>query len=200
MGETLPALMVPVSSWLRRGPHQRWLDMQGQRLLDFYRAARVPDGFAALDDCGNLQPGAVSDATLGARMTHVYAVAAGRGLPGCGPLATHGVTSMLGPLADHENGGWFLAPPTDGQQHGGGRKQAYLHAFVVLAASSATVAGLLARAGCLTRRWRSGNGTSGARTKAFSAKASPQTGRMRKITGAQTPTCIRSRPAWRPRM
>lgn len=142
MGEALPALMVPASSWLRRSPHRRWLDVQGQRLLDFSRPSRVACGFAALDDRGNLPPGASADATLGARMTHVYAVATERGLPSCGPLAAHGVSTLLGPLADHENGGWFLTPPIEGQPPDAGLKQAYLHAFVVLAASSATVAGI----------------------------------------------------------
>lgn len=142
MAEPLPALMLPVSSWLRLAPHRRWLDMQGQRLLDFSKPARVEDGFAALDDDGRLPPHATADSTISARMTHVYSVAAGRGLPGCAPLAAHGVAALLGPLADHENGGWFLTPAPDGALPENPRKQAYLHSFVALAASSATVAGV----------------------------------------------------------
>ncbi|GBQ49332.1 AGE family epimerase/isomerase [Komagataeibacter sucrofermentans] len=142
MAEPLPALMLPAALWLRLSPHRRWLDMQGQRLLDFSKPSRVAEGFAALDDDGNLPPPATADSTLSARMTHVYAVASGRGLPGCGPLAAHGVACLLGPLRDHVHDGWFLTPPTDGAQPEDARKQAYLHAFVALAASSATVAGV----------------------------------------------------------
>ncbi|MFT9164970.1 MAG: AGE family epimerase/isomerase [Komagataeibacter saccharivorans] len=142
MAEALPSLMLPASSWLRAAAHRRWLDAQGQRLLDFSKPARVPDGFAPLDDDGRLSADAGADAILTARMTHVYAVAAGRGLPGCFPLATHGVAALLGPLRDERHGGWFTGPPADGVPPDGGRKQCYLHAFVALAASSAVVAGV----------------------------------------------------------
>ncbi|CAP57695.1 putative sugar isomerase [Gluconacetobacter diazotrophicus PA1 5] len=126
--------MLPASSWLRSAPHRRWLDLQGQRLLDFSKPARIPDGFTALGDDGRPMKDGGADSILTARMTHVYAVAAGRGLPGCAPLAAHGVASLLGPLRDPRHGGWF-----EGPAQAGGRKQAYLHAFVALAASSAVV-------------------------------------------------------------
>ncbi|ATU73048.1 Putative sugar isomerase yihS [Gluconacetobacter sp. SXCC-1] len=142
MAEPLAGLVLPVSSWLRLAPHRHWLDMQGQRLLDFSKPSRVPHGFAALGDDGRLQPGAVADGTLTARMTHVHAVAMGRGLPGCAPLAAHGVASLRGALEDHDHGGWYLTPAINGKPPEESRKQAYLHAFVALAASSAHVAGV----------------------------------------------------------
>ncbi|MFW7269728.1 AGE family epimerase/isomerase [Gluconacetobacter sp. Hr-1-5] len=139
MAEPLPSLMLPASSWLRASTHRRWLDLQGQRLLDFSKPSRVDAGFAPLDNDGRLTPGKPADTILTARMTHVYAVAAGRGLPGCAPLAAHGVASLLGPLRDQTHGGWFEGAEQDGKRPGNGRKQAYLHAFVALAASSAVV-------------------------------------------------------------
>jgi sulfoquinovose isomerase len=139
MAEALPSLMLPASSWLRSGPHRRWLDLQGQRLLDFSKPSRIAEGFAALGDDGRPLSDARADTILTARMTHVYAVAAGRGLPGCAPLAAHGVASLLGPLRDHAHGGWFEDVARAGHGPEAGRKQAYLHAFVALAASSAVV-------------------------------------------------------------
>ncbi|GBR11658.1 N-acylglucosamine 2-epimerase [Acetobacter oeni] len=94
------------------------------------------NGFAALDNHGHLVPDAGVDTILTARMTHVYSVAGNRGLPGCLPLALHGVTSLLGPLRDPEYGGWFARLDNNDDR----RKQAYLHAFISLAASSAVVA------------------------------------------------------------
>jgi mannose/cellobiose epimerase-like protein (N-acyl-D-glucosamine 2-epimerase family) len=59
-------------------------------------------------------------------------------------LATHGVQALRTTLFDGEHGGWFAAVDADGPVDD--RKQAYGHAFVVLAASSATVAGVPAGA------------------------------------------------------
>jgi mannose/cellobiose epimerase-like protein (N-acyl-D-glucosamine 2-epimerase family) len=56
-----------------------------------------------------------------------------------GPLAEHGVAALTGRLRDAENGGWYTAVGTDGPT--ASDKRAYEHAFVVLAASSATAAG-----------------------------------------------------------
>lgn len=140
MAEMLPSLMVPVSSWLRSTPHRYWLEHQGLRLLDFSKASRLDSGFGPLDRQGRLMPDAQPDTTLTARATHSYAIAGMRGLPGCMPLAEHGVRSLLGPLRDAEHGGWF-AGLTDGRpSEAQTRKQNYLHAFVALAASSAVVA------------------------------------------------------------
>ncbi|OUI94004.1 sugar isomerase [Acetobacter indonesiensis] len=142
MAEMLPSLMVPTSSWLRSTPHRYWLEYQGLRLLDFSKASRLNDGFGALDNQGKLVPDAQPDTTLTARMTHSYATATIRGLPGCRMLAAHGVQSLLGPLRDAEHEGWFggltNGRPTETQQ----RKQNYLHAFISLAASTAVVARL----------------------------------------------------------
>ncbi|NHO32526.1 AGE family epimerase/isomerase [Acetobacter fallax] len=136
MAEPLPSLMLPRSSWIRASSHRKWLHEQGVRLLDFSKPSRMEKGFVALDNRGHPTPGSDVDTILTARMTHVYAVAGNRGFPGCLPLARHGVTSLLGPLRDAEYGGWFTAPGKSND----GRKQAYLHAFISLAASSAVVA------------------------------------------------------------
>lgn len=136
-GEVAPAAG---GDWLRQHAHLAWLDAQGQRLLDFSKQAAVAQGFAALDGNGRLAEDAKADTILTARMTHCYAIASLRGLPGCAPLAAHGVQALLGALRDEQHGGWYESQ-LDAEQHSG-RKQAYLHAFVGLAASSAVVAGI----------------------------------------------------------
>lgn len=122
--------------WLKHPLHHQWLDDQGQWLLDFSKRARVKGGFAVLDDVGRISGGS-AQTLITARMTHAYGLAFARGLPGCRPLAMHGVASLMDTLHDAEHGGWL---PADDDR--GGRKQAYVHAFVALAASTVAVAGL----------------------------------------------------------
>lgn len=74
---------------------------------------------------------------LTARMTHCFAIASIQGEPGAGALARWGIRALLGKLRDAEYGGWLAGIP---QQTPDGRKQAYLHVFVTLAALSATLA------------------------------------------------------------
>src|SRR5215212_351106 len=73
-------------------------------------------------------------------MTHVFALAALRGRPGAGPLVDRGLAALTGPFRDAEHGGWFSSLTSDGAPAATG-KSAYDHAFVVLAAASATAAG-----------------------------------------------------------
>ena len=72
-------------------------------------------------------------------MTHVFALGQLMGRPGCGPLVDHGVAALSGPFRDTVNGGWYAGVGQDGPTTRD--KTAYEHAFVVLAASSATCAG-----------------------------------------------------------
>lgn len=123
--------------WADSPLHRRWLDEQGQRLLDFSKNARVERGFVALDDAGRRPTDAPAQTLITARMTHAYALGYLRGLPGCHALAAHGVATLTTTLRDHEHGGWLQAAGDTS-----GRKQAYVHAFVGLAASTAVVAGL----------------------------------------------------------
>ncbi len=88
-------------------------------------------------------------AWITARMTHVFSLAHLRGEGDAGRLADHGVAALTtGPLRDAEAGGWFDHVPEDPapdasreRSHERPRKSAYEHAFVILAASTATLAG-----------------------------------------------------------
>lgn len=117
--------------WRSGTRHRRWLENQGQRLLDFSKHSRVAGGFAALDTDGELPHDAQAQVIITARMTHAYALAAMQGLPGSTPLADHGVQALAGSLKDPRHGGW---------DDGSGRKMAYAHAFVGLAAATASIA------------------------------------------------------------
>jgi mannose/cellobiose epimerase-like protein (N-acyl-D-glucosamine 2-epimerase family) len=73
------------------------------------------------------------------RMTHVYALGQLLGRPDCSSLVDHGIAALTGLFRDQTHGGWYskvagISPTTTS-------KNAYDHAFVVLAAASATAAG-----------------------------------------------------------
>ena len=72
-------------------------------------------------------------------MTHVYALAALMGRPGAAALVDHGVAALQGRLHDDKYGGWYAAVNKKGPTND--TKEAYGHAFVILAASSALAAG-----------------------------------------------------------
>ena len=107
------------------------------RLLDFAARSRLDDGgFGYLGADGDVLPGRPVETWIVARMTHVFGLARILGRPGAGELAGHGVAALAGgPLHDREHGGWRASTDDDG-------KAAYVHAFVVLAGSTATAAGV----------------------------------------------------------
>jgi mannose/cellobiose epimerase-like protein (N-acyl-D-glucosamine 2-epimerase family) len=131
---------MAASTWLETPAHARWLEAEGDRLLEFGRASRHPDGgFAWLTDDGTPDLDRPVELWISCRMTHVYALGHLMGRPGCGPLADHGVAALRGRLRDQQHGGWYAKVGPDGPTSTD--KTAYEHAFVVLAAATATAAG-----------------------------------------------------------
>ena len=130
------------ASWTSLPSHRAWLDGEADRLLTFAEAAGsgAAPGFAWLDDDGRPDPGQPPQLWITARMTHVFALAHLRGRPGAGPLVDRGLAALTGPFRDAEHGGWYSSLTTDGAPDATD-KSAYDHAFVVLAAASATAAG-----------------------------------------------------------
>ncbi len=120
-------------------PDAGWLAGECDRLLDFGRRSAVDGGFGYLDDDGRPEPGRPVELWITCRMTHVYALGHLLGRDGDAALADHGVTALRGPLRDAERGGWWARIEAGGPVTTA--KTAYEHAFVVLAASSATAAG-----------------------------------------------------------
>ncbi|WP_062377935.1 AGE family epimerase/isomerase [Demequina pelophila] len=117
-------------------------------LLRFAARSKRPDGFGWLGRFGTVDAHRPVELWITCRMTHVASLGVLAGEPPApgGPdraalrgMALHGVRSLTGALHDDAHGGWFAAV-----QHGRPTvtaKQAYGHAFVVLAASSAVAAG-----------------------------------------------------------
>lgn len=120
------------------------------RLLRFAAGSRVPEGFGYLDDRGAVDRGHPVELYITCRMTHVFSLgrladekpeAGGPGADNLRRLAEHGVAALLdGPLRDPDHDGWYASIRGGGPENSS--KQAYGHAFVLLAASSAVTAGV----------------------------------------------------------
>lgn len=149
---------------LRPDPeHHAWLTTQTRRLLEFGRGFPHPAGGAAwLDASGQPDPDRPVHTWITARMAHVYGLGALLEVPGSAELADIALAGLAGRLHDGEHGGWFSSVAPDGTVDG--TKSAYTTAFVLLAASTATVAGrpgageLLSEAAAVLERFRSSSG------------------------------------------
>jgi len=127
-------------NWLNTPSHHRWLEAETNRLIDFAAASRDPlGGFGWLGEDGTRNPEKGIELWITCRMTHVFSLASLMGYPGASALADHGVDALLGRLRDTEHDGWFAAADESGPSNTA--KEAYGHAFVILAASSAAAAG-----------------------------------------------------------
>ena len=107
------------------------------RLLDFAARSRLPGGgFGYLGSDGQVVADRPQETWIVARMTHVFGLAHLTGRPGADELVRHGIVALTeGPLHDAEHGGWRASTDDD-------TKAAYASAFVLLAGSTATVAGV----------------------------------------------------------
>ena len=127
------------TSWPALGSHRHWLTVEAERLLEFARGSRVERGFGWLDAGGRPEPGRPLQLWITTRMTHVFALGDLMGNPGCAPLVDHGLAAIRETFQDREHGGWFSQVGDDGPV--GTDKEAYSHAFVLLAAAGASLAG-----------------------------------------------------------
>jgi mannose/cellobiose epimerase-like protein (N-acyl-D-glucosamine 2-epimerase family) len=122
--------------------HLTWLEEQRRRLAAFVRRAQRPGGgFGWLTDDGQIDPSRGVEVWITARMTHVAALAVLEGDTAYAEVVDHGVATFApgGLLHDPEHGGWYTSVRADGSPDVAD-KRAYEHAFVVLAASSASAA------------------------------------------------------------
>jgi sulfoquinovose isomerase len=117
------------------------LATESERLLDFGRHFPHPLGGAAwLDTRGQPDLSRPVYTWITARMLHVYVLGQLLGRDGDADLATQALAGLTGRLRDEMNGGWLTSVDDAGESPD--EKACYTHAFVVLAASSGTVAGL----------------------------------------------------------
>src|SRR5690348_13248682 len=88
--------------------HRRWLDARADDLIGFARrSVRADGGFWWLDDRGRPDAAQPQHTWIVSRMTHVFALAHLRGVPGSGRIADHGLAALDGLLRDPEHGGWY---------------------------------------------------------------------------------------------
>jgi sulfoquinovose isomerase len=141
--------MTPSASpkWTTLPYHRRWLLTRAEGLFDFFETHSInpAGGFHDLDDAGQpIVRNAVGEAPARqihatTRMVHCFAIARLMGRPGAERFIDHGMAFLWNGHRDPVNGGYFWgigeAGPSDD------RKQAYGHAFVLLAASSAKIVG-----------------------------------------------------------
>lgn len=119
-------------------------------LCEFGMKSKVPAGFGYLGPEGAVMSEMGAQLWINCRMTHMFSLFA---LAGIHPeqsreLAAHGIHALREYFVDREYGGWFSWIDTELDASGqprpnlenGPRKEAYAHAFVIIAASSATVA------------------------------------------------------------
>ena len=120
--------------------NRAFLESLSQDLLNFGRRFPSPGGSAYyLGDDGTPWTDRPREAFITCRRAHVYSIGTFLGDPGSGELADAALKGLTGELRDDEHGGWYSGITADGGILPG--KLCYAHAFVILAATSALLAG-----------------------------------------------------------
>ena len=136
---------MPVPETTQRPAHRLWLLDRARSLFDFFQFTVInpAGGFFPLGNNSIPLPvgpnGAVRQIHDTARMVHCFVMAQQLGLPGADRVIDHGMHYLWNGHRDTLNGGYFWGVDDHGTPNP--TKQAYGHAFVLLAASSAKVAG-----------------------------------------------------------
>ena len=109
-------------------------------LLKFGHRFPAPTGSSYyLGDDGTPWTDRPRETWITCRMAHVYSIGYILGHKGSEDLVDQALKGIRGELHDDINGGWYSGITADGKILTG--KQCYMHAFVILAASSAVLAG-----------------------------------------------------------
>ena len=135
--------------------HRLWLIDNACALFEFHQrpSFNPAGGFFSLDENARPLPpkpghkGANRHVHDTARMVHAFAIAHLLGIPGADRVVDHGMAFLWERMRDGENGGFFWG--VDDEKPTDATKQAYGHAFVLLAASSAMCVGIPTRRVCL---------------------------------------------------
>ena len=120
--------------------HRAFLLADARRQLDFFRASpRSDGGFHLLDHDGTPLPTTVQELHTTTRLVHSYALGKLAGFDDCEGMIAQGMDYLQTRHHDPVHGGYVWA--LDGDAIADGRKLAYGHVFVMLAAASAHMAG-----------------------------------------------------------
>jgi sulfoquinovose isomerase len=148
ISQSAPAWVGPLGPrFVERPHHRRWLVSEAQRLLDFYAAELInpKGGFFSIGDDGKPVPPNSGQSSPErpihetTRQVHCYAVAHLMGVPGADRIVDHGMRFLWERHRDPTHGGYHWG--VDDHKPTNPTKQAYGHAFVLLAASSAKIVG-----------------------------------------------------------
>ena len=121
--------------------NREFLKKNAQSLLDFGRRFPSPGGGSYyLSDDGTPWKDRNRETWITCRMAHVYSIGSMMGDKGSRELASAAVRGLRGELKDKKNGGWYAGLTKDDEIVP--LKQCYAHAFVILAATSAYLAGV----------------------------------------------------------
>lgn len=123
--------------WLQQGYHRTWLMAKARDLFDTFASATNPaGGFFDLGDDGRPVDGPpVRGLHATTRMVYCYALGHLLGQPGASRIIDHGMHYLWQSHRDKAQGGYFWRVGDDGPEDAA--KQAYGHAFVLLAAAAA---------------------------------------------------------------
>lgn len=134
-----------MTMWRTSDEHRIWLRGEADSLIDFFAAGALnpSGGFFDLDRHGRPLPGGPKGPVRGlhatARMVHCFTLARMLGRADCDHFIDHGMRFLHERHRDARHGGYFWR--VDDQGPADATKQGYGHAFVLLAASSARLAG-----------------------------------------------------------
>ncbi|MFD1252664.1 putative sugar isomerase YihS [Devosia equisanguinis] len=130
-------------AWQIRPFHRQYLMEQANRLFDFFEAASInpKGGFYELSDDGEpLNPdNAVRQIHVTTRMIHCAVIGSLLGRPGSDEIVDHGMRYLWEKHRDQRHGGYVWS--LDDGNYVDASKQAYGHAFVLLAGASAKLVG-----------------------------------------------------------
>lgn len=116
-----------------------YLKNMTQKLLHFGRKFPSPEGSSYyLGEDGTPWMTRPRETWITCRMAHVYSIGCFLNYAGSEQLVDAAITGLMGELHDEKNGGWYSGITSDGAILPD--KMCYAHAFVILAATSATLA------------------------------------------------------------
>ncbi len=126
--------------WLDDSRHHAWLKANAARQFTFFAASlRKGPGFYNLADNGAPLPDNTQELITTTRLVHSYALAKHVGYAGADRMIDHGMAYLKSHHHDPVHGGYIWSLKGDSIVEG--KKLAYGHAFVLLAAASAKMAG-----------------------------------------------------------
>ena len=129
-----------VGFWLDNDAHRAWLKHQSETQLDFFTGSiQAAPGFSLLGFDGAALETKTQELFTTTRLIHSYSLGVLQGYPGADKIVDHGMRYLFRHHKDPIHGGYLWG--ITGDKISDDRKLAYGHAFVLLAASSAKMAG-----------------------------------------------------------